>query len=50
MSKNTLDKNILKKVIETTQQIEGYEKASKNIQKEAKDLRKKYGIQVSSAK
>ncbi len=47
MSKSPIDEKYLQKVIETTQNIEGYPKASKKIVKKVQNLRKKYGIQVS---
>lgn len=48
MSKNPLNKKELKKIIKTTQSIEGYEQASSEVIKEAKNIREKYGIKVST--
>ena len=44
MTKRILDKENLKKVIKTTQSIEGYKEPSKEVIAEAKILREKYGI------
>ncbi|WP_298752794.1 hypothetical protein [uncultured Arcobacter sp.] len=48
MTKRILDKDYLKKVIKTTQSIEGYKEPSKEVIAEAKILREKYGIKVSA--
>ncbi|MGB5917567.1 hypothetical protein [Arcobacter sp.] len=48
MTKRILDKENLKKVIETTQNIEGYKEPSKKVKDEAKIVREKYGIKVSA--
>jgi hypothetical protein len=48
MSKNPSIRKDLEKVIKTTQSIEGYNEASKETIKEAKSIREKYGIKVSS--
>ncbi len=48
MSKNPVDQKYLKKIINTTQSIEGYEAASKGVVKKVKSLREKYGIKVST--
>lgn len=50
MSKNPLDKKDLEKIIKTTQNIEGYKEPSKEIIQEAKSIREKYGIKVSTKK
>jgi len=50
MTKRILDKENLKKVIETTQNIEGYSEASKKVKDEVKIVREKYGIKVSAKK
>jgi hypothetical protein len=50
MSKNPLNKKDLKKIIKTTQNIEGYKEPSKEIIQEAKSIREKYGIKVSTKK
>lgn len=40
----------LKKIIQTTQAIEGYKPASLEVVKKVQQLRRKYGIQVSPRK
>ena len=50
MSKNPVNSKELEKIIKTTQNIEGYKEASKEVVKEVKILREKYGIQVQSSK
>lgn len=50
MSKNPLDKKELEKVIKTTQAIEGYKEPSKELIKEIKDIKSKYGIKVQRKK
>lgn len=50
MSKNPIDSKELAKVIQTTQNIEGYKDASKEVVEEVKQLREKYGIKVQSSK
>ncbi len=47
MSKTPITSQELKKVIKTTQNIEGYKQANAEIVKKVKSLRKKYGIKVS---
>ncbi|MFA5501854.1 MAG: hypothetical protein WC253_04365 [Sulfurovaceae bacterium] len=47
MSKNPINRTILKRTIKTTQAIEGYKEADSQIVKKAKMLREKYGIKVS---
>ena len=47
MSKHPIDQKYLKKIVNTTQSIEGYGTASKDVIKKVKSLRKKYGIKVS---
>ena len=42
-----IDKKVLKKVIRTTQEIEGYSEASSEVKKRTQNLRQKYGIKVS---
>ena len=46
MSKNPLDKKELAKIIKTTQNIEWYKEPSKELVKQVKTLREKYGIKV----
>lgn len=46
--KYSIDKEYLKKVIRTTQAIEGYSEASQEVKSRTQDLRKKYGIKVSA--
>ena len=48
MSKSPIDEKYLQKIIETTQNIEGYPKASKDVVKKVQNLRKRYGIKVSA--
>jgi len=50
MSKSPIDEKYLQKIIETTQRIEGYTKASKEVVNKVRVLRKKYGIKVSVKK
>jgi hypothetical protein len=50
MSKNPVNSKELEKIIKTTQNIEGYKEASKEVVKEVKILREKYGIKVQSSK
>jgi len=50
MSKNPVDSKELKKIIRTTQKIEGYKEASAEVVKEVKLLREKYGIKVQRSK
>jgi predicted DNA-binding helix-hairpin-helix protein len=47
MSKTPITKQELLKTIQTTQIIEGYKKASDDVVKKVKSLRKQYGIKVS---
>ncbi len=47
MSKSPIDEKYLQKIIETTQSIEGYTKASKDVIEKVQLLRKKHGIKVS---
>ncbi len=48
MSKSPIDEKYLEKVIDTTQNIEGYRKASADVVKKVQTIREKYGIKVSS--
>lgn len=48
MNKNQLNKKDLEKIIKTTQNIEGYKEASKEIIQEAKSIKEKYDIKVST--
>jgi hypothetical protein len=48
MTKKVLAKQNIKKTVDTTQRIEGYSEASKKVRDEAKFLREKYGIKVST--
>lgn len=45
--KYSIDDDILKKVVRTTQAIEGYSEASNEVKKKTKELKQKYGIKVS---
>ncbi|WP_164970281.1 hypothetical protein [Halarcobacter ebronensis] len=47
MTKRVLAKQNIKKIVATTQRIEGYSEASKKVKNEAKIIREKYGIKVS---
>ena len=49
MSKNPISKTTILKTIRTTQAIEGYQEANKEIRQKAKLLMEKYGIKVSAA-
>ena len=46
MSKNPLNIKVLKKIVRTTQMLEGYQEAPKKVQEEVKSIREKYGIKV----
>jgi len=48
MSKVPIDEKYLQKIIETTQTIEGYKKASTDVIQKVQSIRKKYGIKVSA--
>ena len=48
MCKNPIMQRELKKVIKTTQSIEGYKEAGSDVVKKVKSLREKYGIKVSA--
>jgi hypothetical protein len=50
VSKPPIDEKYLQKIIETTQRIEGYTKAGKEVVSKVQILRKKYGIKVSAKK
>ena len=45
--KYSIDKEYLKKVIRTTQAIEGYSEASSEVKNSTKQLKKEYNIKVS---
>jgi hypothetical protein len=47
MNKNLFNPLELKKIIQTTQAIEGYQPARLEVVKKIQQLRQKYGIQVS---
>jgi hypothetical protein len=47
MRKKPIDEKYLQKIIDTTQNIEGYTKSSKDVIKKVQLLIKKYGIKVS---
>lgn len=47
MKKTILSKKQLSKVVRTTQALEGYEPASKEVKEKTKKLMKKYNIKVS---
>lgn len=50
MNNPKLTKKEIEKVVRITQEIEGYEPATKEIKEEAKKLREKYDIKVSQGK
>lgn len=50
MCKNPIDSKELEKVIQVTQNIEGYKEASKEVVNEVRKLKEKYGIKVQSSK
>jgi hypothetical protein len=50
MNKNLFNPAELKKIIQTTQAIEGYKPASLSVVKKVQQLRQQYGIQVSPRK
>jgi hypothetical protein len=50
MNKTPLTDTELKKIIQTTQAIEGYKLASEEITRKVQQLKKRYGIQVSPKK
>jgi hypothetical protein len=50
MNKNLLNHAELKKIIQTTQAIEGYKPATVEVVKKIQQLRRQYGIQVSPRK
>jgi hypothetical protein len=50
MNKKPLNLSVLKKIIQTTQAIEGYKPATAEIIQKVQKLRQQYGIQVSPGK
>jgi hypothetical protein len=50
MNKNPLNHAELKKIIQTTQAIEGYKPAKAEVVQKVQQLRVQYGIQVSPRK
>ena len=50
MNKNPLNHSVLKKIIQTTQAIEGYKPATAEVIQKIQQLRQQYGIQVSPRK
>lgn len=50
MNKPKITKKEIEKVVRTTQALEGYEPATKEIKEETKKLREKYDIKVSQGK
>ncbi len=50
MSKNPFTTGELKKIIQTSQAIEGYKPASAEVVEKVQKLRQEYGIQVSPRK
>lgn len=50
MNKKPLNLSTLKKIIQTTQAIEGYKPATAEVIQKVQQLRQQYGIQVSSGK
>ncbi len=49
MSKNPIDKKELHKIIKTTQNIEGYKEARREVVEEVMSLKEKYGIKVQKS-
>jgi hypothetical protein len=47
MKKQPINQNDLKKIIQTTQAIEGYKPARAEVVSKMQQLRQQYGIQVS---
>ena len=43
-----LSKSEIKKIVENSQRIEGYEAVSKEIEEEAKALMRRYNVQISA--
>ena len=43
-----LSENEIKKIVENSQRIEGYEPVSKEIQEEAKALMRRYNVKISA--
>jgi len=50
MSKNPVNKTLIPSVIKTSQKIEGYDRAHDDAIQQAKVLKKKYAIKVSTHK
>ncbi|HRF57009.1 MAG TPA: hypothetical protein PLV58_06400 [Campylobacterales bacterium] len=50
MNKTPIQKETLKKVIATTQNIEGYKEAGSEVVAKVKELKAKYGVKVSAKK
>jgi hypothetical protein len=50
VSKNPISAETLKKIIYTTQLIEGYQPANSDVVKKVQDLKNRYGIKVSPRK
>jgi hypothetical protein len=50
MNKNLFHSEELKKIIQTTQAIEGYQPAALEVVKRIQQLRRQYGIKVSPRK
>ena len=50
MNKHPLNQTELKKIIQTTQAIEGYKSATAQVVQKIQQLRRQYGIQVSLRK
>ncbi|MDP1772880.1 MAG: hypothetical protein Q8L15_11405 [Methylobacter sp.] len=50
MNKNPLNHAELKKIIQTTQAIEGYKPATAQVVQKIQQLRRQYGIQISPRK
>lgn len=50
MNKNPISSSELKKIIQTTQAIEGYKPATAEIVQKVQQLRRQHGIQVSPRK
>jgi len=48
MKNFTVSNAAIKKIVDNSQRIEGYESASKDIKQKAKELMKKYNVKVSA--
>lgn len=48
MKNLTISNTTIKKIVNNSQRIEGYESASKDIKQKAKELMKKHNVKVSA--